>query len=120
MSASGKLRHWLTFETLGEPEQDSAGALVETWTAAFDTNPTLPCQVENLSGRELVAAQAVASRATHRITVRYRPGFGAVQRATHSNGTIYNVEAVLTDNESGIRWVRLLASSGTNAGGTAS
>lgn len=118
MSGSGSLRHWLTFQTLVS-DQDSDGATVEEWVDAFGTSPRIPCEVENLSGRELIAAQAIASAATHRITARYRPGFDAVQRATHSNGTIYNIAAVLNDNESGIRWVRMLASSGTSAGGTA-
>ncbi len=122
--SAGKLRQWLTFQTLaldsdGQLVRDSDGQLVEDWVDAFDFGTRMPCEIENLSGRELLAAQALASRATHRITTRYRPGFSASQRAVHSNGTIYNIESVQVDNDSGIRWVRLLASSGLNAGGTA-
>lgn len=116
---AGKLRHWLTFEKPGEPEQDSDGALVETWVDAFEISFRMPCHVETLSGRELLAAQALASKATHRITTRYRSGFTASMRATSTEGTIYNIEAVLPDDKSGRRWVELLASSGLNAGGTA-
>lgn len=117
---AGKLRHWLTFERPGESEQDSDGALVETWVDAFEISFRMPCQVETLSGRELLAAQAIASKTTHRISTRYRPGFDGTMRATNqATGAIYNIEAVLPDNESGRREVRLLASSGLNAGGTA-
>lgn len=119
MSASGKLRHWLTFETPGEPEVDSDGALTEIWLDAFATSPRMPCEVVALSGRELIAAQAIASRVTTRIKTRFRPGFDAVQRATSTDGTIYNIDAVLPDADSRIRWVTLLAHSGTDAGGTA-
>lgn len=118
MSASGKLRHWLLFERLSV-DQDSDGATVEAWVDAFEVNPRMPCEIENLSGSELLAAQALASHCTHRLSVRYRPGFAADQRATHSNGTIYNIQAVVPDDVSGIRWLRLLCSTGLSAGGTA-
>lgn len=114
---AGRLRHWLTFETL-VTEQDSDGNAVEAWVDAFDTNPRMPCDVEALSGRELIAAQSLQSRITTRIRTRYRPGFDAVQRARDAT-TIWNIEAVITDPDSRIRWVTFLCSSGTNAGGTA-
>lgn len=117
---AGGLRHWLLFEQLAEPEVDSDGALAESWIDAFPISPRMPCMVEHLSGRELLAAQAIASKATHRIVTRWRPGFAHSQRATdEANGTIYNIEAVLPDDKSGRREVTLLASSGVNAGGTA-
>jgi SPP1 family predicted phage head-tail adaptor len=114
---AGRLRHWLTFETLIE-QQDSDGNKVQEWVDAFDTNPRMPCEVQALSGRELIAAQAVQSRVTTRIRTRYRAGFDAMQRAV-GGGVTYNIEAVIPDPDSRIRFVTLLASSGTNAGGTA-
>jgi SPP1 family predicted phage head-tail adaptor len=114
---AGRLRHRLTFETLIE-EQDSDGNKVPDWVDAFATNPRMPCEVVALSGRELIAAQAVQSRVTTRIRTRYRPGFDAVQRAV-GGGVTYNIEAVILDPDSRVRWVTLLASSGVNAGGTA-
>lgn len=116
---AGKLRHWLTFEKPGEPEQDSDGALVESWVDAFEISVRMPCQIETLSGRELLAAQSIASKTTHRITTRYRTGFDATMRATETGGQIWSIEAVLQDNDSRRREIRLLASSGVNAGGTA-
>lgn len=116
---SGRLRHWLTFETL-VIDLDSDGNQVPTWMPAFDVNPRMPCEVVSLSGRELIAAQEVQSRVTTKVRARYRPGFDAVQRAIdHRTGTFFNIEAVIPDPDSRIRSVTLLCSSGTNAGGTA-
>lgn len=116
---AGKLRHWLTFEKPGEPDQDSDGALAETWVDAFEISFRMPCEVETLAGRELIAAQAMASNATHQIKTRYRPGFNSTMRATAPDGTVFNIEAVLHDDDSRRREITLLASSGLNAGGTA-
>lgn len=116
---AGKLRHRLLFEA-PTSDVDSDGALADGWVDAFAVSPSMPCQVEHLTGRELIAAQAVATAATHRITTRYRDGFSSQQRATdQASGAVYNIEAVLPDDVSGRRYVRLLASSGLNAGGTA-
>lgn len=116
---AGRLRHWLAFEVLSV-EQDSDGAQVEAWLPAFSTGSAMPCEVVALSGRELLAAQAVQSKVTTRIKVRHRPGFDAVQRVrTLPAGPIYNIEAIIPDPDSRIRFVTLLCSSGINAGGTA-
>lgn len=116
---AGRLRHWLLFERL-VVELDSDGAKVESWVNAFDTSPTMPCEITPLSGRELMAAQAVQSVVTHRLRVRSRPGFVAALRARNPvSGVVYNIEAVIPDPESGIRYVTMLATVGLNAGGTA-
>lgn len=118
MTAAGKFRHWLTFERLVTSE-DSDGALQEDWVDAFETNTRMPCEVQTLSGRELIAAQAVQSRVSARVIVRYRPGFDPAMRATGSDGTVYNIEGVAPDSESRRRYVTLYCSTGLNAGGTA-
>lgn len=112
---AGRLRHWLTFETK-VVDQDSDGKLEEVWAPAFTMSPRMPCEVIHLSGRELIAAQAVQSKVTARIRVRYRPGFNAVQRARSHTGTIFNIEAVIPDADSQIRFITLLASTGVNDG----
>lgn len=112
---AGSLRHWLIFEKPGPVELDSDGAQVETWLPAFDTSSRMPCEVTAMSGRELIAAQAVQSKVTTRIKVRFRPGFDATMRATLGD-TIYNIEAVIPDPRSRIGYVTLLASSGVNDG----
>lgn len=124
-SRAGRLRHWLTFEKIatesdGSPIVDSDGNRLESWADAFEVNARMPCEVRNLSGRELLAAQALQSRATHKIIARYRSGFNAAQRARNAlTGAIFNLEAILPDDDSGRRFITFLASSGINAGGTA-
>lgn len=113
MLPAGRLRHRVTFEEL-VTDQDSDGAMVPTWVPFGDGLP-LPAEIVPLSGRELIAAQAVQSKVTERIRVRYRPGFRASMRAVHRE-TIYNILAVIPDPDSGIRFVTLLCESGVNEG----
>jgi len=113
---AGRLRHWLTFQRK-VTDLDSDGATVEVWVDAFELNSRMPCEVEYLSGRELIAAQMVNSRVTCRLSTRYRPGFDATLRATQPDGTIYNLEALVPDSRSGRRDVTFLASTGINEGG---
>jgi head-tail adaptor len=112
---AGRLRHWLTFQRK-VTDLDSDGATVETWVDAFELNSRMPCNVEYLSGRELIAAQMVNSRVSCRLSTRYRPGFDATLRATQPDGTIYNLEALVPDSRSGRREVTFLASTGVNEG----
>lgn len=116
---AGRLRHWLAFEMLDPNGQttDSDGAHVETWVPAFVPNHVMPCEVTPISGREFLAAAALQSKVTHRIKVRFREGFAANMRAsTERGGLVYNVEAVIPDPDSGIRYLTLLASSGVSLG----
>lgn len=113
---AGRLRHRVQFER-PVTELDSDGAQVETWLDAF---PELDgagvfAEITPLSGRELIAAQAVQSKVTTRLRVRYRPGYAAAWRATH-RGTVYNIEGVIPDADSGFQFVTLLCSSGVNQG----
>jgi SPP1 family predicted phage head-tail adaptor len=111
------MRHWLTFEMLVE-DMDSDGSIEEVWAPAFDIGNPMPAEVAPLSGRELIAAAATQSKITHRIRIRYRAGINAKMRAVERE-TFYNIEAVIPDQESGFRFLTLLATSGVNAGGTA-
>lgn len=112
---AGALRIWLRFEKLAV-EIDSDGAQVESWVNAFTVSPSMPCELVSLSGRELIAAQAVQSKVTARINVRYREGFSATMRAVSPLGALYNIEAVIPDPKSTIRSVTLLASTGASDG----
>lgn len=118
MVGAGKLRRHLLFEQLTET-QDSDANLIESWVDAFDVNPRMPCEVVPLNGRELLAAAAVQSRAIVKITCRYRAGFSVKMRATDEFGSVYNLESMLQDSHSGKRWIIFTASTGANAGGTA-
>lgn len=112
---AGRLRHRVLFER-PVVELDSDGAQVETWVEAFPAVPDgISAEIIPLNARELIAAQAVQSKVTTRIKVRYRPGYAARWRATH-RGTVYNIEGVLPDADSGFDTVTLLCSSGVNDG----
>ncbi len=112
---AGRLRHWLTFESL-VVDQDSDGNRLEEWIPAFEVSSRLPADVVALSGRELIAAQAQNSRVTHRIMLRYRPGFLPTMRARLADGTIFSIEGIIPDPDSRRRHVTILASSGVNVG----
>jgi len=65
----GALRHRLEIQ---EPLTAAAsdGGIAHTWT----TVDTVSGSIEPLAGRELLQAQAVDARVTHRITIRYYEG----------------------------------------------
>jgi SPP1 family predicted phage head-tail adaptor len=110
------VRHWLTFESQ-VTELDSDGAQETYWADAFPHNPRMPCDVVDMSGRELIAAQASHSKVTTKLKTRFRPGFSAGMRARDGfTGQIFNIEAVILDPNSRRRWVHMLCTSGVNAG----
>lgn len=108
----GRLRHLVTFQSL-VGTQDVDGQMVPSWVDAFPV--PLSAEITALSGQALIAAQAEQSKVSTRIKVRYRPGFVSSMRGVH-RGTIYNIEAVIPDPDSGVQWLTLLCSSGVNAG----
>lgn len=109
---AGLLRHLVTIEDL-VTDLDSDGATVEEWVPVY-AQP-VSAQIVDLSGRELIAAQAVQSKVSTRIVLRYRPGIRAKMRVVHRD-VAYNIEAVIADMNSRFRQVTLLCTSGTNTG----
>lgn len=108
--AAGRLRHRIqieeqisTINSSGESEKEWQH-VAEVWAA-----------IEPVSGRELLQAQQVQSKVTTRITIRSRSGVRASMRAIHKT-SVYNIEAVITDPESGIEWMTLQCSTGVNQG----
>jgi SPP1 family predicted phage head-tail adaptor len=63
---AGKLRHSIIVEQRATTK-DSVGQQTLTWS----TFATVYAAVEPLSGRELIAAQAIQNETTHRVTLRY-------------------------------------------------
>lgn len=104
---AGRLRHRVEFQVLGETQDPESGAMVPGWTEAFKAW----AEIAPLSAREFIPAQAERSKVTARITVRWREGLDASMRIVH-NGTIYNIEGVLTDADSGREYVTLPVSTG--------
>ena len=68
---------------------DAFGQQTTAWTDFL----TCWASIEPMSGRELVAAQAVQSEVTHTLTIRYRPTVTAAMRALYQ-GRIFEIRAV--------------------------
>ena len=107
---AGRLRHRVTLEEFVEI-RNSAGERESIWQfVAY-----LWAAIEPSSAREFVAAQQMQSKVSARITIRYRSGVNAGMRILH-RGTVYNIEGVLADKDSGIEYLTLPCSEGTNEG----
>lgn len=116
----GKLRHKVRLEELqaltdtsGDVIQDpSTGEVSRAWVLVSEPWAA----IEPMSGREFIAAAAVQSKVTTRITISYRPGLSAGMRVVH-NGKIYNIEATLTDKDSGLEYISMPCSEGVSVSG---
>jgi SPP1 family predicted phage head-tail adaptor len=110
----GRLRHRITIEEK-IVDLDSDGATIEDWIPAL-RGAILPAEIEPISGREAQAAGATQAVLSTRIRIRAVAGVEPKMRALH-RGTVYNIEAVVPDPDSGLEYRRLLCSSGIDDGG---
>jgi len=117
---AGSLRHAIRIEELvtevdssGEAVQDAVtGEVSRSWQSiASPWAAILPS-----SGREFIAAQATQSKVTGKMIIRYRDGVTAGMRVVH-NTKIFNIEAILSDTDSGIEYLTLLTSVGVSDSG---
>lgn len=108
----GELVHRITVEYPKYSQNTETGERQTKWSV-FASD--IAAKVSPLSAKEFIAAQATQSRVSARILIRYRPGLDASMRIKH-RGTIYNIEGILPDNESGLEWITLPVSSGVNSG----
>lgn len=110
--AAGALRHKVTIQRQELAQNPVTGAMVATWVTVWER---VPAAIEPLSAREFIAAQAVQSEVSMRITIRYRDGVKASMRILH-NGRIFNIQGVLADLDSGRSYLTLPCSEGVNDG----
>lgn len=108
---AGRLRHRVSLQRLQEARDQNTGAVITDWVELAK----LWAEVAPLSAREFVASQAVQSRITARITIRYREDITAKDRIVY-RGQVYNIEGVLTDPASGLEYITLPVSTGVNDG----
>lgn len=108
---AGRLRHRVDIERLVTYSDDD-GVQSEVWVEHYRN---VPAAVEPLSAREFVAAQAVQSGVTKRVTIRFKPDIDASMRIRHGCA-IYNIEGVLEDLDSGRSYLTMPVSAGVNAG----
>lgn len=86
---AGRLSERVTLQSL-TAGQDEYGAPSTVWT---DT-ATVSASVDDLTGREYVAAGGTQNAVTTKITIRYRAGVVPTMRVL-ADGVVYTVEAVL-------------------------
>lgn len=111
---AGNLRKRITFQQR-TTTVDSYGQQTTTWTDLI----TVWASIEALSARELLAAQAVQSEVSHKITVRYRAEFAnpvavAAMRITY-NGRLFNIQGATNIDERN-REIDLTCAEGLNNG----
>jgi len=106
---AGKLRKSIELQRRSTI-QDDYGQPQPVWETVATTN----AEFELLSGRELIAAQAVQSEVTHNVTIRYRAGITPAMRISYG-GRLFNIHAVLDESERH-RMLTLLCSEGLNDG----
>ncbi len=114
MQRPGNLRHNITIQQRGITT-DSFGQQVTTWSDLI----TVWASIEALTAREILAAQAVQSQVSHKITLRYRPELSspmavAAMRVVYS-GRYFNISGAVNIDERNIN-IELLVSEGLNLG----
>jgi SPP1 family predicted phage head-tail adaptor len=108
--AAGRLRHVVSVERQVEIV-DSNGDHSRDWEYVT----SIRAEIKPMSGRELLMAQQVQSAVSVSIIARYRSDIDSTCRIRY-NGTIYNIQAVITDPNSGREWMTMPCAIGTNDG----
>lgn len=111
---AGSLKHRITFQSKSGSEQDSTGQVVPVWENVTGL-VEVPAKVMFLSTSEQFRAQAVHSKVTAVIQVRYLDNIDFSNRIVWGN-YIFNIEGTLPDNGSGYESITLQVSQGLNNG----
>lgn len=110
--SAGRLRHRIDIQEPQSSQDPITGEIIHSWVTVW---PAVPAAVEPLSVREFIAAQAVQSEISARITIRYRDGLLPTMRILH-NGRIYNPAGWLADPVRGNEYLTAPCSEGVNQG----
>lgn len=86
---AGKLDKRITLQQL-VAGQDAYGEPVHTWTDVA----TVWASIDDLTGRQYLAAQAAQNAVQTKITIRYRAGIVPAMRVLHGTD-VFDIEAVL-------------------------
>lgn len=104
---SGALRHRVVIEYPQHSQDSITGAMTPQWLELDE----VWAAIEPLSARDFTAAQAQQSKIVARIVVRWRDDITADMRISHGS-TVYAIEGILPDKESGREYLTILVSSG--------
>lgn len=108
--AAGRLRHQVVIEQQVTAINSSGEQDVD-----WETFATVWAEVAPLSARESILSEQAQSKVSARITIRALDGVAASMRVVHGS-TIYNIEGVIPDPQSGVEWMTLTCSTGLNSG----
>lgn len=108
--AAGRLRHQVVIEQQ-VTALTSSGEQETNWV----TFATVWAEIAPLSARESMLSEQVQSKVSVRITIRSLDGVIASMRVVQGS-TVYNVEGVIRDPQSGVEWMTLACSTGLNNG----
>ncbi len=111
---AGALNRRITIQQRS-PGQDENGAQIDAWADVC----SIWASIKPLSGQELMAAQAVQSEISHRITIRYQLQFSnpkhvATLRIMYKE-RIFNIHAAMNIEEAN-KMIEILATEGVNQG----
>jgi SPP1 family predicted phage head-tail adaptor len=109
---AGLLRHRIIIQEFLQVQDPGSGEMIQVWQ---DRWTKVPAKFEFVNSRELLAAQAVQSEVTAKITIRYRDGIVPNMRGIH-RGRIWNFTTPMTDNDSGLDYLVIPVSAGVNDG----
>lgn len=122
----GRLRHRVLIEEL-TPQVDTSGNVIQDASTgavltAWESVAQVWAAIEPLSAREFIAAQATQSKVTARVTILYRAGMTSAMRLVQilrggARGTVYNIEGVLADKDSGLDYLTMPCSTGVSVSG---
>lgn len=108
--AAGRLRHRVRID-----EQVVLKNSFGEQTTEWEEVATVWAAIEPLSARESMLAEQTQSKVSARIIIRARNDIRASMRAVHGS-TIYNIDGVIRDQDSGQEWITLTCSTGVNEG----
>lgn len=116
---AGDLRRRVSIQTRSTT-QDALGQPMLVWA---DYMTGVPAAIEALSGRELLAAQAVSTEVSHQMTLRYStlladPVLVAAMRVVYVNAGVtryFNINAVMNMDERN-KQIDLICAEGVNLG----
>lgn len=111
--SAGRLRHRIRIERPGYEQDSVTGEMVLSWELVAEK---VPAAIEPLSAREFIAAQAVQSQISARITIRYRADLSRDMRIVH-NGKIYRPAGFLPDAVSGLEYMTIPVTTGVSESG---
>ena len=98
---AGNLRHRVNIEERVETQNSQTGAMETTWRLVLRDEPA---DIQPLSVKDFIAAQATQSQITARIVLRWRPEFHPQMRIIHG-AKVYWPAGFLPDKKYGNEYV---------------